>query len=80
MTIFLSLRLIFTFTLDVSNEEFNKQFWNRLQDEWKKISDGLDEQSPWLAEFSEYYDPYTVTKINLDIFFSFKIKSNLFCF
>lgn len=47
---------------DVSNEEFNKQFWNRLQDEWKKISDGLDEQSPWLAEFSEYYDPYTVKK------------------
>lgn len=48
------------FSIDVNNEEFNKQFWNRLQDEWKKISDGLDEQSPWLAEFSEYYDPYTV--------------------
>lgn len=46
--------------LDENNEEFNKQFWNRLQDEWKKMSDGLDEQSPWLAEFSEYYDPYKV--------------------
>lgn len=52
------------FLLDTSNEEFNKQFWNRLQDEWKKISDGLDEQSPWLAEFSEYYDPYTVMEAN----------------
>ncbi|XP_031629596.1 peroxisomal targeting signal 1 receptor [Contarinia nasturtii] len=43
---------------DVDNEEFNKHFWNRLQDEWKKISDNLDDQSPWLSEFSEYYDPY----------------------
>lgn len=52
----------------MSNEEFNKQFWNRLQDEWKKISDGLDEQSPWLAEFSEYYDPYTVKRETYRIF------------
>ncbi|XP_055311031.1 peroxisomal targeting signal 1 receptor isoform X2 [Sitodiplosis mosellana] len=43
---------------DVDNEEFNKQFWNRLQDEWKKISDRLDDQSPWLSEFNEYYNPY----------------------
>lgn len=48
------------FSIDVNNEEFNKQFWDRLQDEWKKISDRLDEQSPWLSEFSEYYDPYKV--------------------
>lgn len=48
--------------IDVNNEEFNKQFWNRLQDEWKKISDRMDDQSPWLAEFSEYYDPYKVSQ------------------
>lgn len=52
--------------LDENNEEFNKQFWNRLQDEWKKISDGMDEQSPWLSEFSEYYDPYKVSILTND--------------
>lgn len=50
----------FFFFSDINNEDFNKQFWNRLQNEWKKISDRLDDQSPWLAEFSEYYDPYKV--------------------
>lgn len=49
---------------DVDNEEFNKQFWNRLQDEWKKMSEKMDEQSSWLADFNEYYDPYRVCKIN----------------
>lgn len=44
-----------------NNDAFNKQFWDRLQDEWKKISDRVEDQPPWLSEFSEYYDPYKVT-------------------
>lgn len=46
--------------LDLNNEEYNKQFWDHLQDEWKKISDRMYEQSPWLQEFNELYDPYQV--------------------
>lgn len=40
------------------SEEYNKKFWDRLQDEWKKISTQSEDQPPWLSEFSEYYDPY----------------------
>lgn len=61
------MALMFLFlSIEVDNEEFNTQFWNRLQDEWKKISDKMDDQSPWLSEFSEYYDPY---KVGFDILF-----------
>lgn len=40
------------------NEKYNQEFWNRLQEEWKKISDENDESHPWLSDFSNYYDPY----------------------
>lgn len=42
------------------NEEFNTQFWDRLHNEWKKISEEQDSQHPWLSDFTEYYDPYKV--------------------
>lgn len=42
------------------NQEFNTQFWDRLHNEWKKISEEQDSQHPWLSEFTEYYDPYKV--------------------
>jgi peroxin-5 len=46
-------------------EQYNKQYWDRLQDEWKKIA-GDDEasQHPWLSEFSDYYDPYKEYKFD----------------
>lgn len=51
-------------TQDVKNtESYNTQFWNRLQDEWKKISE-QDTEHPWLNEFSEYYDPYKEYKFD----------------
>ncbi|KAJ6635614.1 Peroxisomal targeting signal 1 receptor [Pseudolycoriella hygida] len=37
-------------------ENYNTQFWNKLQDEWKKMSN--EEGHPWLSEFTDYYDPY----------------------
>lgn len=40
------------------NEKYNQEFWNRLQEEWKKISEEQDEGHPWLTDFSNYYDPY----------------------
>lgn len=40
------------------NEKYNQEFWNRLQEEWKKISDENDEGHPWLSDFTNYYDPY----------------------
>lgn len=40
------------------NEKYNEQFWNRLQEEWKKISEENDEAHPWLSEFTNFYDPY----------------------
>lgn len=54
--------LFFLLSLDVESERFNKQFWNRLQDEWRRLSQESDDQPPWLSEFSEYYDPYKVCK------------------
>lgn len=50
-------------TEDAKNDEFNKHFWNNLKDEWKKRSQESEEQSPWLSEFSEFYDPYKVFSI-----------------
>lgn len=41
-------------------DNYNTQFWNRLQDEWKKMS-SEDANHPWLSEFTDYYDPYKVT-------------------
>lgn len=40
------------------NEKYNQEFWNRLQEEWKKISEETDEGHPWLSDFTNYYDPY----------------------
>lgn len=41
-----------------NSENYNDQFWNNLQDEWKKISEGNETDHPWLSDFSDYYDPY----------------------
>lgn len=40
------------------SEAYNQEFWNRLQEEWKKISEENDEGHPWLSDFTNYYDPY----------------------
>lgn len=50
------------FLKDKTTENYNSQFWNRLQDEWKKIAEDTD-RHPWLSEFTEYYDPYKVKSI-----------------
>lgn len=39
------------------DDGFNSQFWDRLQDEWKKVSES-DSDHPWISEFNDYYDPY----------------------
>ncbi|XP_055621818.1 peroxisomal targeting signal 1 receptor [Toxorhynchites rutilus septentrionalis] len=44
-------------------ENYNKQFWERLQDEWRTISEN-ESQHPWLSEFSEFYDPYKEYKFD----------------
>lgn len=46
------------------NEQYNKEFWDRLQDEWKKLSDDNSQQHPWLNEYSDYYDPYKEYKFD----------------
>lgn len=48
------------FLIGEATESYNTQFWNRLQNEWKKISDEDDQAHPWLSELSDYYDPYKV--------------------
>lgn len=45
------------------NEQYNKEFWDRLQDEWKKLSEE-NTSHPWLNEFSDYYDPYKEYKFD----------------
>lgn len=46
------------------NDQYNKEFWDRLQDEWKKLSDENNREHPWLNDFSEYYDPYKEYKFD----------------
>lgn len=43
-----------------ATQDYNSQFWNRLQNEWKKISDDEDTAHPWLSDLTEFYDPYKV--------------------
>lgn len=45
------------------NDQYNKEFWDRLQGEWKKLSDD-GQDHPWLNEFSDYYDPYKEYKFD----------------
>lgn len=49
-------------------DNYNSQFWSRLQNEWKKISEEDDQSHPWLSEFSDYYDPYKVGVLLLFFF------------
>ncbi|XP_063699233.1 peroxisomal targeting signal 1 receptor [Culicoides brevitarsis] len=38
---------------------YNREFWEKLQDEWRRISEEQDsEVNPWLSDFSEIYDPF----------------------
>ncbi|XP_058460342.1 peroxisomal targeting signal 1 receptor [Malaya genurostris] len=46
-----------------ATENYNKQFWERLQDEWRSISEN-DNQHPWLSDFSEFYDPFKEYKFD----------------
>lgn len=46
------------------NDQYNKEFWDRLQDEWKKLSEDSSREHPWLNEFSDYYDPYKEYKFD----------------
>lgn len=51
--------LIITSLFTVENvENYNTKFWERLQDEWKKISADEGAEHPWLSEFSDYYELY----------------------
>lgn len=45
------------------NDQYNKEFWDKLQDEWKKLSEENTEH-PWLNEYSDYYDPYKEYKFD----------------
>uniref|UniRef100_A0A6B2EFH1 Putative peroxisomal targeting signal 1 receptor n=1 Tax=Phlebotomus kandelakii TaxID=1109342 RepID=A0A6B2EFH1_9DIPT len=47
-------------------DEYNQQFWNRLQDEWRKIAEENDDHHPWLSEFQDFYDPYKEYKFDED--------------
>lgn len=46
------------------SEQYNKEFWDRLQDEWKKLSEENNQDHPWLNDFTEYYDPYKEYKFD----------------
>uniref|UniRef100_A0A182FFL3 Peroxisomal targeting signal 1 receptor n=1 Tax=Anopheles albimanus TaxID=7167 RepID=A0A182FFL3_ANOAL len=48
---------------DEASDSYNKQFWERLQDEWRTLSES-DNPHPWLSEFSDFYDPYREYKFD----------------
>ncbi|XP_017777341.1 PREDICTED: peroxisomal targeting signal 1 receptor isoform X2 [Nicrophorus vespilloides] len=42
-----------------NNGEYNSKFWDRLQDEWKKLADTEETADhPWISDFNDYYDTY----------------------
>jgi len=55
--------------LGEETDNYNTQFWNRLQDEWKNMSSEGEQQHPWMSDFNEFHDPYKVD-------FSIKFKSS----
>uniref|UniRef100_A0A182WB88 Peroxisomal targeting signal 1 receptor n=1 Tax=Anopheles minimus TaxID=112268 RepID=A0A182WB88_9DIPT len=48
---------------DEASENYNKQFWERLQDEWRTLSEG-EGKHPWLSEFNDFYDPFKEYKFD----------------
>lgn len=46
------------------NDQYNKEFWDRLQDEWKKLHEDNPQEHPWMNQFSDYYDPYKEYKFD----------------
>lgn len=55
-------------------EKYNAQFWGRLQDEWKKISENEEHEHPWLSEFGDYYEPYKVYNTTFIYIYLYKCK------
>lgn len=46
---------------------YNREFWEKLQDEWKKLSEESEEtRHSWLGDFSDIYDPYKEYKFEED--------------
>lgn len=42
------------------DDEFNSEFWNKLQEEFKKVSETeIDPAQPWIDEFNSYYNTNT---------------------
>lgn len=41
------------------DEEYNSQFWNKLQNEWKSLAES-ESDHPWISEFNTYYDSFKV--------------------
>lgn len=58
-----------------TDDSYNSQFWNKLQAEWKKLSENEETEHPWLSEYSEYYDSFKVGYLRA----SFKNESSIFC-
>uniref|UniRef100_A0A182N7D8 Peroxisomal targeting signal 1 receptor n=1 Tax=Anopheles dirus TaxID=7168 RepID=A0A182N7D8_9DIPT len=48
---------------DEASDSYNKQFWERLQDEWRTLSED-EGKHPWLSEFNDFYDPFKEYKFD----------------
>ncbi|XP_050074217.1 peroxisomal targeting signal 1 receptor [Anopheles maculipalpis] len=48
---------------DEASDNYNKQFWERLQDEWRTLSES-EGKHPWLSEFNDFYDPFKEYKFD----------------
>ncbi|XP_040175634.1 peroxisomal targeting signal 1 receptor [Anopheles arabiensis] len=48
---------------DEASDSYNKQFWERLQDEWRTLAEG-EGKHPWLSEFNDFYDPFKEYKFD----------------
>ncbi|XP_019877095.1 peroxisomal targeting signal 1 receptor isoform X2 [Aethina tumida] len=39
-----------------NDDSFNEQFWNKLQEDMKKVVEGTSYENPWANEFETYYN------------------------
>ncbi|KAJ8976192.1 hypothetical protein NQ317_002241 [Molorchus minor] len=57
--------------IKVKDEEFNSSFWDKLQEEMKKVTESdIDPSVPWIDEFSSYYNASQKYGLNQEYEFS----------
>lgn len=63
------------------DDEYNSEFWHKLQDEWKALAEQDSADHPWISDFNEYYDSYKVLfqfRSTLCVYYNFDFQDYIF--